>query len=76
VILFSPREIEGHLPLPETPCEFCNNTGMIQLDELMKCAACEGTGKIYGNPCVACQGTGQQQIVVSVVCPKCEGEGK
>jgi DnaJ-class molecular chaperone len=50
----------------------CNDTGVIEIREAMKCAACDGTGQILGSPCICCGGSGEQQILVRAICPKCD----
>jgi DnaJ-class molecular chaperone len=53
-------------------CFTCDGSGVVFVTELVKCAACEGTGKILGNVCPCCDGFGEQKISFDAICPVCE----
>jgi RecJ-like exonuclease len=52
-------------------CPVCNGTSVIDGFELIRCAGCEGTGKILGSVCDSCDGFGEKTITTKVICPKC-----
>ena len=54
-----------------TRCNVCNGTSVIDGEWLIKCAACDGTGKILGNVCEYCEGFGERTVTTKVMCPKC-----
>jgi DnaJ-class molecular chaperone len=55
----------------DPPCLVCNGTRVVDGTELIRCGACEGTGKILRSVCDACLGFGEQTVVAKVICPKC-----
>jgi DnaJ-class molecular chaperone len=55
------------------PCRTCNDAGVIDEDEPIECAACDGTGKTMGTLCICCDGSGEQQVMAKAICPDCMG---
>lgn len=43
--------------------------------EAMRCAACEGSGRILEACCLCCDGVGSQQVTVKMLCPECFAQG-
>jgi DnaJ-class molecular chaperone len=58
----------AHLP---KQCPVCNGTSVVDAEELIPCAACEGTGKVLGTVCEFCDGFGEREIIAKAICPKC-----
>jgi DnaJ-class molecular chaperone len=54
-------------------CQTCQGTGIVDVQEAMHCAACDGTGKIMESDCICCLGVGQQQVTINAICPDCDG---
>jgi DnaJ-class molecular chaperone len=58
-------------PTVPTQCPVCNGTNVVDAEELIACAACEGTGKVLGTMCEYCDGFGERLIIVKAICPRC-----
>jgi DnaJ-class molecular chaperone len=61
-------EPKPHIP---TRCPVCNGTSIIDGVGLIKCAACDGTGKILRSVCEYCEGFGEREVATKVMCHKC-----
>jgi DnaJ-class molecular chaperone len=59
--------------MPAGSCSVCGGAGFVVESQLLKCLACEGTGKIHKRICVCCDGLGEQQVAAKVLCLKCDG---
>jgi DnaJ-class molecular chaperone len=52
-------------------CSRCHGNGVIDIADVVRCAGCQGTGRILGNPCDSCDGTGTVAVIVKAICPIC-----
>jgi hypothetical protein len=46
---------------------------VIDEDEPIPCAACDGTGTILASPCISCDGADIQHVTTKAICPDCLG---
>ena len=57
------------------PCDHCAATGLVRGEATIKCALCEGTGRVLGTVCLCCDGQGVNHVSTDVLCPHCGGMG-
>jgi DnaJ-class molecular chaperone len=58
---------------PVQQCSKCDGAGVIDEEDSIPCAACDGTGMIMNSPCACCDGSGWQRVMIKAICPDCLG---
>jgi DnaJ-class molecular chaperone len=56
-------------------CEWCHGAGVVIAPQKLKCAACEGSGRILAGTCPACDGHGYAVVTTEIICDLCDGAG-
>ena len=57
--------------MADKDCPVCKGTGILKVTEGLRCAACDGSGRLLDAPCICCNGEGVQQVIVKAICPSC-----